>query len=103
MSADAVHLDRLRRGDSQAWQELAVTFRKRLRDLAASALPAEVACRTDASDMVQQSLAEANKSFADFRGNTLTELFDWLSAIVDNKCDGRRPRARTGSTTHGKG
>ena len=84
MSADAVHLDRLRRGDSQAWQELAVTFRKRLRDLAASALPAEVACRADASDMVQQSLAEANKSFADFRGNTLTELFDWLSAIVSH-------------------
>ena len=83
-SADAVLLDRLRRGDSQAWQDVAETFRQRLRNLAASALPAEVACRADASDVVQQSFAEANESFTSFRGNSLPELLDWLAAIVSN-------------------
>lgn len=77
-------LDRLRRGDSEAWQDVAETFRQRLRNLAASALPAEVACRADASDMVQQSLAEANESLTAFRGNSLPELFDWLAAILSH-------------------
>jgi RNA polymerase sigma-70 factor (ECF subfamily) len=63
---------------------VAETFRQRLRNLAASALPAEVACRADASDVVQQSFAEANESFTAFRGNSLPELLDWLAAIVTN-------------------
>src|SRR4051812_32766479 len=83
-SPDVVLLDRLRRGDSQAWQDVAETFRQRLRNLAASALPAEVDCRADASDVVQQSFAEANESFTAFRGNSLPELFDWLATIVSN-------------------
>ena len=34
--------------------------------------------------MVQQTLAEANESFAAFRGNSLPELFDWLAAILNH-------------------
>jgi len=83
-SADAVLLDRLRRGDSEAWQDVADTFRQRLRNLAASALPAEISCRADASDMVQQSLVDANESLTAFRGNSLPELFDWLAAILSH-------------------
>jgi RNA polymerase sigma-70 factor (ECF subfamily) len=77
-------LDRLRQGDFRAWNELATTFRQRLRDLAASELPTEIACRADASDMVQQTFAEANESFAAFRGNSMSELFDWLAAILNH-------------------
>jgi RNA polymerase sigma-70 factor (ECF subfamily) len=84
MSADAMLLDRLRQGEPGAWHDLAVAFRQRLRHLAASDLPAEVTCRADASDMVQQTFAEANESFADFRGNSLPELFDWLAAILNH-------------------
>ncbi len=83
-SADAAFVDQLRRGDAAAWHLLAVTFRHRLRDAAASALPPDVTCRADASDMVQQTFAEANESFAAFRGNTLAELFEWLTAILDH-------------------
>jgi RNA polymerase sigma-70 factor, ECF subfamily len=61
-----------------------VMYRQRLRDLAAAALPSEVACRADASDMVQQTFADANESFAAFRGSSLPELFTWLAAILNN-------------------
>jgi len=84
MTADALLLDRLRQADTRAWHDLADSFRQRLRDLAASGLPAAIACRADASDMVQQTLAEANESFAAFRGNSLPELFDWLAAILNH-------------------
>ena len=84
MSDDAALLDRLRRGNPEAWHSLAITFRQRLRDLAASALPAEVAGRADASDMVQQTLAEANESFTAFHGKSLSELFAWLAAILSH-------------------
>jgi RNA polymerase sigma-70 factor (ECF subfamily) len=84
MVVDASLLDRLRGGHSDAWCDVATAFRQQLRDLAASALPTGVACRADASDMVQLSLAEASQSFAAFRGNSLPELFDWLAAIVSH-------------------
>jgi RNA polymerase sigma-70 factor (ECF subfamily) len=77
-------LDRLRRGDSGAWRDLAARFRQQLRDLAAAELPAEVAGRADASDIVQQTFAEANESFSAFRGNSLAQLFDWMSAILNH-------------------
>jgi hypothetical protein len=47
-------------------------------------LPSEVAGRADASDMVQQTFAVANASFAAFRGNSLPELFKWLTVILSH-------------------
>jgi RNA polymerase sigma-70 factor (ECF subfamily) len=84
MSADAAFVNQLRCGEAAAWDQLATTFRHRLRSAAALALPRDVACRADASDVVQQTLAEANQSFAEFRGNSLPELFEWLCAILDH-------------------
>jgi len=84
MSEDAALLDGLRQGSPEAWNSLARSFRQRLRDLASLALPAEVAGRADASDMVQQTLAEASDSFAAFHGNSLPELFGWLAAILNH-------------------
>ena len=84
ISENAALLNRLRQGDSEAWSTVAVSFRQQLRALAAATLPAEVGCRTDASDMVQQTLVEANESFATFRGDSLAELFVWLAAILNH-------------------
>jgi RNA polymerase sigma-70 factor (ECF subfamily) len=77
----------LREGNPDAWHALAAAYRQRLRDIAASALPSEVAGRADASDIVQQTLAEANQSFAAFHGASLPELFAWMTAILKHNVD----------------
>jgi RNA polymerase sigma-70 factor (ECF subfamily) len=84
MPDDAVLLERVRRGDPEAWLAVAAKFRQRLRDLAAAILPAEIASRTDASDIVQQTFAEAHQAFAAFDGSSLPELYAWLAAILNN-------------------
>jgi RNA polymerase sigma-70 factor (ECF subfamily) len=84
MSADAAFLDQLRRGDDLTWHDLAVNFRPSLRRAAAAALPRDVACRADASDVVQETFVEASRSFGDFRGNSTAELYEWLRAILEH-------------------
>jgi RNA polymerase sigma-70 factor (ECF subfamily) len=78
---------RLREGHPESWGALTAAYRQRLRDLAAAKLPAEVAGRADASDIVQQTLAEANESFAAFHGTTESELHGWLTAILNHNVD----------------
>lgn len=63
---------------------LSIRFRQRLREIAAAALPPNLGGRTDASDMVQQTFADANHSFMDFRGTTMAQLFEWLNVILDH-------------------
>jgi RNA polymerase sigma-70 factor (ECF subfamily) len=84
MPGDSAFMNRLRSGDAAAWYFLSNRFRQRLREMAAAALPPNLGGRTDASDMVQQTFADANKSFMDFRGTTLAQLFEWLAAILDH-------------------
>ena len=86
-TAAADLLTGLRKRNPEAWSALATAYRERLRDIAASALPNEVTCRADASDIVQQTLAEANQSFATFRGASLPELFAWMAAILRHNVD----------------
>jgi len=81
---DAILLSQIRQGDPEAWRAVAVIFRQQLRDLAESALPAEISGRLDASDMAQETLADANKSFAGFRGSSLHEFYVWLAAILNH-------------------
>jgi RNA polymerase sigma-70 factor (ECF subfamily) len=77
-------LTRLRAGDDDAWRALSAAFRQRLRELAAAKLPAEMCSRIDASDVVQDTLAEANASIAAFEGRSLPELFAWMAAILNH-------------------
>jgi RNA polymerase sigma-70 factor (ECF subfamily) len=84
VSHDEALLSRLRQGDAAAWRNVEWTFRQRLRALAAGTLPTEIACRADASDMVQQTFAEASQSFDVFEGGSLAELYVWLAAILNH-------------------
>lgn len=84
MSDESGLLDRLRQGRPEAWQSVATLFRQKLRELAAASLPPEVACRADASDVVQQTFADATQSFEAFRGTTVSELLAWLTAVLNN-------------------
>jgi RNA polymerase sigma-70 factor (ECF subfamily) len=77
----------LREGNPGAWKALADAYRQRLREVAAASLPKEVAGRADASDIVQQTLAEANQSFATFQGASLPELLAWMTAILRHNVD----------------
>ena len=84
ISQHSAMLSRLRGGDDEAWRALSGMFRQRLGELAESKLPAEMMSRVDASDIVQETLAEANQSFATFQGRSLPELFAWLAAILNH-------------------
>lgn len=83
-AADAALIDRIRTGDPQAWRALADAYRQPLRDLAAATMPTKMARRADASDIVQQTMAEANVSFDAFHGDSMPELYAWLAAILNN-------------------
>jgi RNA polymerase sigma-70 factor (ECF subfamily) len=83
-SQEAALVNQLRRGDAVAWRAVEQTFRQRLRSLAACTLPVEIACREDASDIVQQTFSEATQSLDTFRGSSLPELFVWLAAILNH-------------------
>ena len=75
---------RLLAGDACAWRLVAESVRPQLRAAAAIALPAEMHGRADASDIVQQTLAEANGAMRWFHGRSMPELVAWLTAILNN-------------------
>ena len=83
-TADAELLKRLRESDPEAWHTVADAFRQRLRDLAAAQLPFEITARADASDVVQQTLAEASEHIAAFHGTSLRELYGWLATTLNH-------------------
>jgi len=57
-------------------------FRSYLRLLARMQLPAKLAPKVDASDVVQQTLVQAYQGLAQFRGQTPQELAGWLRQIL---------------------
>jgi RNA polymerase sigma-70 factor, ECF subfamily len=57
-------------------------FRSYLRLLARMQLPAKLAPKVDASDVVQQTLVQAYQGLAQFRGQTSQELAGWLRQIL---------------------
>ncbi len=75
-------LTRARAGDVEAWGELLESFRPYVRFITRSLLEDRLRARLDGSDLVQDALLEAHRSFGDFRGATVAELAAWLRRIV---------------------
>src|SRR5262245_30110079 len=75
-------LQRARQGDSQAAGELLESFRPYVRVIVHGLRDRRVQARLDDSDLIQDALLEAHRSFPDFRGTTVAELTVWLRQIV---------------------
>jgi RNA polymerase sigma-70 factor (ECF subfamily) len=74
-----------------AWADRLEEFRSYLRLLAAVQLPATLRARLEPADLVQDTLVEAVRDLAQFRGNSKPELAGWLRRILSRNV---RDRAR---------
>jgi len=75
-------LARARSGDQQALGEVLDAYREYLRLLARPRVGPELRVRLDASDVVQETLMEAQRDFHQFAGNSEGELAVWLRRIL---------------------
>ena len=65
--------------------ELLQSFRSYLLAIANADLPAELAGKVAASDLVQETLIRGLDGLAGFRGTTSAELARWLRQILQNQ------------------
>lgn len=75
-------LERARAGDARALGELLQSFRPYVAVIARALRDERLQGRLDDSDLIQDGLLEAYRSFAEFRGTTVAELLVWLRRIV---------------------
>jgi RNA polymerase sigma-70 factor (ECF subfamily) len=77
---EAALIERVRRGDGEAYFELVSEFRLRLYRKACSM----IASPDDAEDVLQEALITAYRAIDKFRGES--SFYTWLYRIVINKC-----------------
>jgi RNA polymerase sigma-70 factor (ECF subfamily) len=77
-----VLIQRARREDVAAREQLLEAYRNYLRLLAHTGLSAALQDKADPSDLVQETLLKAHRHFEQFRGRTEPELTTWLRKIL---------------------
>lgn len=75
-------LERARLGDAAALGRLLESYRPYIRIIVRAFRDHRLQARVDDSDLIQDALLEAHRSFAGFRGTTVAELTSWLRKIV---------------------
>jgi RNA polymerase sigma-70 factor, ECF subfamily len=75
-------LEQARAGDTAARDELFARCRSYVNLVARAQVESWMRTRTDASDLVQQTLMEAHRGFDEFRGRTEAEWLAWLKQIL---------------------
>ncbi|MGH7355345.1 MAG: sigma-70 family RNA polymerase sigma factor [Candidatus Rokuibacteriota bacterium] len=88
-------MDRLRRGDAAAFEELVIAYQHRVFGVALRML----GNRAEAEEIAQETFLRAHRALADFRGDA--KLSTWLYAIASRLClnrlaGGERRRVREG-------
>jgi RNA polymerase sigma-70 factor (ECF subfamily) len=78
-------LQAARTGDRQALGRLLELYRNYLRLLARLQVGRRLQGKADPSDLVQEAFLAAQRTFAQFRGNSEGELVDWLRQILASK------------------
>jgi RNA polymerase sigma-70 factor (ECF subfamily) len=87
---------RARKGDRQALDRLFGLCRSYLLVVAEAQVNSWAGAKFSASDLVQQTLMDAYRGFAEFRGGTTAEWLGWLKRIAShNACDLARHYAGT--------
>jgi RNA polymerase sigma-70 factor (ECF subfamily) len=71
-----------RGGDADALGTLLELYRGYLKQLARKQLRDDLPGKVDASDLVQETYLRAQRTFADFRGQTEADLLAWLRQIL---------------------
>jgi RNA polymerase sigma-70 factor (subfamily 1) len=71
-------------GNWQVFGELSNPLREMLRQHGQRYFPKELKGKTDVSDLIQETLLRAWKSFHEFQGKTKGELAAWLKVIMDH-------------------
>src|SRR5262249_1748403 len=96
-------IERCRRGDVQAREQLFESYRPYLHLLAQGQLGRHLRAKCDASDLVQQTLLEAHRDFGAFQGSHEAELLAWLRRILAHNLfnEARRFTARQRDTSRG--
>jgi RNA polymerase sigma-70 factor (ECF subfamily) len=89
-------LDRARQGSVQDLGLVLESFRPYVRAIVHARLDGRLQSQFDDSDLIQDALLEAHRSFAGFRGATVAELAVWLRQIAVRSA-GRRLRASLGA------
>jgi RNA polymerase sigma-70 factor (ECF subfamily) len=75
-------LDRAAAGDAGARGRLLERHRQRLRELVALRLDRRLAARADPSDVVQESLAEADRRLGDYLAQRAVPFYVWLRRLA---------------------
>src|SRR6516164_2048002 len=75
-------LEQVRRGDGSARQLLLGRHRQRLRRMIELRLDRRLAARIDPSDVVQETLAEANQKLLDFARRRPLPFYPWLRCLA---------------------
>jgi RNA polymerase sigma-70 factor, ECF subfamily len=75
-------LQQARSGDSERLGQLLELYRHYLHLLARVEIGRNLQAKLDASDLVQDTLMEAHRGFARFRGSNETQLICWLRQIM---------------------
>jgi RNA polymerase sigma-70 factor (ECF subfamily) len=75
-------LGRIAAGDRAARGPLLARHRKRLRDMVAVRLDPRLRARVDPSDVVQESLAEADRKLSDYAQRRPVPFYPWLRALA---------------------
>src|SRR5438552_6439608 len=73
---------RCRAGEEPAREALFARYQAYLQVLAQAQLGRHLRAKCDASDLVQQTLLEAHRDFAEFQGSREAELLAWLRRIL---------------------
>lgn len=73
-----------RAGDTAAGSRLWAACREYLLLVARQELPAELAAKVAPSDLVQETLKDAQQKIGEFRGDSPAELLGWLRRILRN-------------------